>query len=141
MVECNDPDPTLPTTLREHFGIMHPDICQKRQRYRMKPIIRKKKDLKIVETTEHIDEIILPAYAPGSMSDESILDKTGFKDEEAMLSYILVVCNGDINEMIKTTNSSRLTWFEEWLFFFDSVWGRSEHHWNTTTLERFKCGC
>ena len=33
----------------------------------------------------------IPAYVPGSLSAKSIMDKTGFIDEESMLAYIVVV--------------------------------------------------
>jgi hypothetical protein len=69
------------------------------------------------------------------LSNQSIKDRTGFENETLMLSFIILVCNGDF-DLMKQTESS-LTWFEEWLVYFDTVWGRNGTRWNTTSLERF----
>lgn len=45
-------------------------------------------------------------------SNSEVKRRTGFTSQEAMLSYIFVVCNGDGN-IIKRCMSS-LTWYEEW---------------------------
>ena len=45
-----------------------------------------------------------------------------------MLSFVMVVCNGDITKMIETV-SERLTWFEEWVYYFEAVWGRTHTRW------------
>jgi hypothetical protein len=43
------------------------------------------------------------------------------------LCYIAVVCDGNILMMVETTTC--LTWFEEWFFFFEMLWGRSLQRW------------
>jgi DDE superfamily endonuclease len=48
---------------------------------------------------------------------------TGFRSMESMVSFICIVCNGNINLM--STTSSSLTWLEEWMFYFERVYGRS----------------
>lgn len=96
MAETNksnkDVDTNIPLLLPKHFGIMHPDIYYKKQRKRSK-LIWTKDDTK---ETDHKLNYITPAYIPGQLSDKSIPEKTGFVDEEAMLAFIIVVCNGDI---------------------------------------------
>lgn len=76
-----------------------------------------------------------PKYNPFTLCNDSISDKVGFDNEEDMLAYIILVCNGDFDVMIKT--ESRLLWYKEWFFYFDSVWGRRERCRNRTTMERF----
>lgn len=40
-----------------------------------------------------------------------------------MISYICIVCNGDVGLMGQTVSS--MTWLEEWYMFFERVYGRS----------------
>ena len=40
-----------------------------------------------------------------------------------MLKYIMIVCNGDFNKMKQRQSS--LTWFEEWMLFFEMIWGKT----------------
>ena len=63
---------------------------------------------------------------------ESVLDsevhlRTGFPSLVFLLFYISVVCDGNVKAMIATTTS--LTWFEEWFFFLEMIWGRSFQRW------------
>ncbi|KAI2509492.1 hypothetical protein MHU86_4869 [Fragilaria crotonensis] len=44
-----------------------------------------------------------------------------------LLCYVSVVCDGNVEAMIATTTS--LTWFEEWFFFLEMIWGRSFQRW------------
>ena len=57
------------------------------------------------------------------MSDDEVKQRTGFSDEEGLLDYIFVICNGDINT-IKMRLSS-LTWYEEWFLHCEYQWGRA----------------
>ena len=57
------------------------------------------------------------------MRDEEVKRRIGFTDEKAMLTYIFIVCNGDINIMKRRASS--LTWYEEWFLHFEYQWGRS----------------
>ena len=57
------------------------------------------------------------------MCDAEVQRRTGFVDEKSLLTYIFVVCNGDINSI--TARSSSLTWYEEWFLHFEYQWGRS----------------
>ena len=56
----------------------------------------------------------VPTVKPGILDDD-VHHYTGFRSETMMLSFIIVVCNGDIDVMNKTYSS--LTWFEEWFLF------------------------
>ena len=63
-----------------------------------------------------------PVVKPG-MSDSEVKRRTGFPNEKTMLSYIIVVCDGDVDK-IKERQTS-LTWYEEWFMTFEYVWNRS----------------
>jgi hypothetical protein len=54
-----------------------------------------------------------------------------------MMSFILVVCKGDVEVMMTTT--TQLTYFEEWLLCFIVVWGRTCTRWFLVG-ERFQIG-
>jgi hypothetical protein len=53
--------------------------------------------------------------------------RTGFRDLPSILSYAMVVCNGDVELLLQT--SSKLTWLEEWLFYFEMKYGRTFSRW------------
>lgn len=57
------------------------------------------------------------------MSDKEVKRRTGFPCEKALLSYIFVVCNGDIDTIKKRQTS--LTWYEEWFLHREYSWGKS----------------
>ena len=40
-----------------------------------------------------------------------------------MLKYTMIVCNGDFRTM--QTTQSQLTWFEEWMLFYEMMWGKT----------------
>ena len=60
-----------------------------------------------------------PAVQLG-MSNKEVKRRTGFPSEKALLTYIFVVCNGDIS-MIKDDGNSSLTWYEEWILHFEYI--------------------
>ena len=47
--------------------------------------------------------------------------RTGFRDLKLLLSFVSVVCAGEL--VMITRTSSILTWLEEWLLCFEFVWG------------------
>jgi hypothetical protein len=67
-----------------------------------------------------------PLITPGT-SDSEIKRRTGFSSEAAMLSYIMVVCGGEIS-LIRKRQSS-LTWYEEWVFHLEWKYGKTIHRW------------
>lgn len=57
------------------------------------------------------------------MPDSEVKRRTGFPSEIALIAYIFVVCNGDID--IITKRETSLTWYEEWFLHFEYIWGKS----------------
>jgi hypothetical protein len=58
-----------------------------------------------------------------NLSDKQVHRETGFKTVVGLLSFICLVCNGDVTFMVK--KNSTLTWFEEWYFALERMYGRS----------------
>jgi len=57
------------------------------------------------------------------ISDEEVKRRTGFPSLSVLLTYIFVVCDGDMMSIMKRNTS--LTWFEEWFLHFEYKWGRT----------------
>jgi hypothetical protein len=57
------------------------------------------------------------------MQDWEIKVRTGFPSLHVMMSFIIVATDGSIAAM--TTTVSSLSWFEEWLLYFEWLWGRT----------------
>jgi hypothetical protein len=68
-----------------------------------------------------------PVVDPNTISDHEVQVRSGFRSLLQLLYYIAVVCDGNILMMVETTTC--LTWFEEWFFFFEMLWGRSLQRW------------
>jgi DDE superfamily endonuclease len=58
-----------------------------------------------------------------NINNRTVARTTSFRSVASMLSFIIIVCNGDIQTMSQTTTT--LTWIEEWFFYFERVYGRS----------------
>mmetsp|Transcript_2837 Transcript_2837/g.5151 ORF Transcript_2837/g.5151 Transcript_2837/m.5151 type:complete len:263 (-) Transcript_2837:324-1112(-) len=58
-----------------------------------------------------------------NLSDDEVQRRTGFPTLFALLTYLFIVCDGDV-ELLQQRNSS-LTWFEEWFMHFEYKWGRT----------------
>jgi hypothetical protein len=56
--------------------------------------------------------IVLP-----TMNDIEVKRRTGFCDAYTLLAFVVIVCNGDVEQM--RTRRSSLTWFEEWFLYFE----------------------
>ncbi|CAJ1957379.1 unnamed protein product [Cylindrotheca closterium] len=54
---------------------------------------------------------------PNDLTSMEVKCRTGFRDFPSLLSYAIVVCGGDLDRLFKTC--SKLTWLEEWLFYFE----------------------
>ena len=63
-----------------------------------------------------------------SLSDKKIKITTGFPSVVSFLSFVAVICNGEPDKIGETVTST-LTWLEEWLLYFEFVWGRSAGRW------------
>lgn len=61
------------------------------------------------------------------LTDEMIKSQTGFECKSSLITFILIICNGNIKRMIAT--KEKLTWFEEWFFFFQRLYSRSISRW------------
>jgi hypothetical protein len=64
-------------------------------------------------------------------NDREVRGRTGFKNLTLLLSYVAVVCNGDIMRMMKCESS--LTWFEEWFLLFQWICGLETHRMESLT--------
>jgi hypothetical protein len=70
-----------------------------------------------------------PKFILNKVDDNIINLNTGFPSLSAMLCYIIILYKGNVEEIINHRTSNKLTWFEEWLFFFERLWGRSISRW------------
>jgi hypothetical protein len=61
------------------------------------------------------------------LTPKEIHQRTGFSDLSCMLSFASVICGGDIE--IMTTTCSKLTWLEEWILYFEFMYGHSKNRW------------
>lgn len=61
------------------------------------------------------------------MTNEEVQHRTGCKSEKYMLFQIFAICEGDIDLICKRYTS--LTWYEEWFFFFEFMYGRTFTKW------------
>jgi hypothetical protein len=62
---------------------------------------------------------------PSSISDGAVKARTGCVSMFSLLSFAVVVCNGDLVQMMKKESS--MTWFEEWFLYFQWEWGRESN--------------
>ena len=53
--------------------------------------------------------------------------RTGYADISALLSFVVVVCGGEMDVIIKTC--SKLTWLEEWILYLQYIYGHSIKRW------------
>ena len=63
-----------------------------------------------------------------AINDSDVYHRTGFVDKKAMLVFIVIVHNGDI-QSIANSKTSTLTWFEEWFFYFEMMHGKTIMRW------------
>jgi hypothetical protein len=70
-----------------------------------------------------VDSWCKPALTIQDLVPKEINCCTGFCDLPLMLSFVSVVCGGDLTTM--TCTSSMLTWLEEWIICCEFVWGRT----------------
>ena len=109
----------LTSTITDYFGFDDRSPQSKKlkqdREYSSSAELRKEKKSKHEEKRDKEkmeSDFSSPSITPFSLSDKMIKDRTGFVNEAAMLNFITIVCNGDF-EIMKTTESSLLTWYEE----------------------------
>lgn len=71
-----------------------------------------------VDSSWRAPKITLKCLVP-----KEVKRRTGFHDLKLLLGFVSVVCGGDMTVMTSTT--SILTWLEEWVLYFEFVWGRT----------------
>ena len=69
---------------------------------------------------------------PGIERSNDIKAATNYRSEKEMLAYIIIVCNGDWETMTESVTGI-MTWYEEWYFFFEFIWGRTFSTWSAAT--------
>jgi hypothetical protein len=70
-----------------------------------------------------------PKFLLNDFTDQIIKDTTGFPSLSAMVCFIIIINKGEIDSIINNTHTKKLTWFEEWLFTLEKIWGRSIIRW------------
>jgi DDE superfamily endonuclease len=63
-----------------------------------------------------------------TITDKEVKEQTGFSSLALMISFAIIIFNGNIEEM--TTTTSELTWFEEILIYFNRLWMRRCFRWS-----------
>ena len=63
-----------------------------------------------------------PKFTLADMNPHEVHRLTGFADLTDLLSFTLIVCGGSVDLMQMTV--TRLTWLEEWLYYFTYMYGR-----------------
>jgi hypothetical protein len=58
-----------------------------------------------------------------SLTPREAKRRTGFQDIVHLLSFVAIVCGGDIDVM--TLRHSTATWIKEWIFYCERAYGRS----------------
>jgi len=69
-----------------------------------------------------MEELPDPVILPSNMSDNAVKLHTGFPSLFILLAFVVILCDGSIATM--TEKVTNLTWFEEWIVYFEWVWGR-----------------
>lgn len=64
-----------------------------------------------------------PTFKLNDLVPKQVKRRTGFRDLKLLLSYVAVICGGDLTKMTRT--NSVLTWLEEWFLCFELLWGRT----------------
>ena len=62
-------------------------------------------------------------YNMKNLTANEVHELTGFADIFDLLSFSIIVCGGDIETL--TYKKHRLTWMEEWVLYFEYVYGRT----------------
>jgi hypothetical protein len=78
----------------------------------------------------HSDNTILDCnttYQLNTISDKEVTRCTGFTSLTSLIAFIVILNNGDIDQMLETVTN--LTWFEEYFLYFERIWGRTATRW------------
>jgi hypothetical protein len=58
-----------------------------------------------------------------SISDAEVKERMDFASLFLLLMFVWIVCSGSIDDIMET--QTIMTWFEEWVFYFELVRGRT----------------
>jgi len=61
------------------------------------------------------------------LTPKEVHRRTAFCDLKRLLSYVAVICNGDLKSL--TTTTTALTWLEEWVLYMEITYGRTHTRW------------
>ena len=73
------------------------------------------------------EDVVVTKFTDLNNADSEVRRRTGFQNLDHLLAYTILLCNGDFEKMLD--KKTRLTWFEEWIFFFEYEWGRTIGRW------------
>ena len=65
-----------------------------------------------------------PPIVTPQEEDDEVQRRTGFPTQKHLLTYIFILCNGDIDIIIDCPTV--LTWYEKWFAHFEYKWGRTK---------------
>ena len=60
------------------------------------------------------------------LKSKDVHRRTAFCDLKRLLSYVAIICNGDL----KSLKSTALTWLEEWVLYMEIIYGRALIRWH-----------
>ena len=69
----------------------------------------------------------MPVFTLHNLLPKDVKRLTGFRDLFCLLSYVVIICGGDIN--LITSSTSKMTWLEEWILYFEFIYGHSKNRW------------
>ena len=92
------------------------DSANKSVETRSRTISRK---LKFLKHTDLQDFIQINPHVSYTISDDEIRRMTGFVSKKALMSFVIITCNGD--PLLVNETKTYLTWFEEWILYFRFV--------------------
>ena len=78
-------------------------------------------------TKKREDNSKIAVFTLQNLVPKEVKRMTGFHDLFCLLSYVAIICGGDIN--LITSLSSKMTWLEEWIFYFEFIYGHSKNRW------------
>lgn len=78
---------------------------------------RKRNAQKTVTNTGSKDPVLMLEH----LTPKEVKRLTSFEDLKLLLSYVTMICDGDLTTM--TSTNSALTWLEEWVLCLEFLWG------------------
>ena len=79
------------------------------------------------KTKKRKDDNGTSIFTVQNLAPKEVKRRTGFHDLFSLLSYVVIICGGDIN--LITSSSSKMTWLEKWILYFEFLYGHSKNRW------------